>query len=323
MPRGFVFTINNHQEFPKFNETSMIGMVTAEQIGDKGTYHIQGVVFFKKDKSARDAERGLNLSGRCWIERMKGTWKEAIKYIEDGHGTNIAPAHHDGRSPTATEEEEHKSKQGKRKDIESYIAAIEEGSSELALMRSHGSCWARFEGLKDRVKRTTKLANMTEITWPVTLFGITIQAPDPTNKKRHLWIWGATSISKTHDTQMAFKGKRVYMAPEESLYRFEGYDDQDVIIYDDVHPGVKELIEVSNTWECERERFGKARYMRRYWKEGHSRMIIVLSNRLPPLSEAFDARFNVIHLNPSLAQAPVTSTGEDSTRGSATLEPAG
>lgn len=293
MPRGFVFTINNHQCIPTFNPTTMIGLCMAEQKGKEGTPHIQGVVFYKKDKSKRDAEAALKYDTRFFIEPMRGSWEQACKYINDGHGTNMAEAHLDGRDPTDEEESLHRFGQGKRHDIRNFIEAIEDGTPNYDLMKDHSDCWAKYSGLKERVENTVYQKSLSDIEWPLIVSdNISIQKPDAAVKQRHYYIWGPPSIGKTYLFQRLLQGKKAFMAPATALYRFEDYGDEDLIIYDDVLPCREELIEVSNTWLLRRERIGKARYNKRYWKLGHSRTIIILSNFTCPITdEAFTSRF--------------------------------
>jgi len=150
---------------------------------------------------------------------------------------------------------------------------------------------AAFEEDKERAERK-------EIKYPIKLPWCEIPKPDAAIKKRHWWICGPPDIGKTFSFQSALGGHKVFLAGLSSSYRFEGYEHEDIVCYDDVLPSTAELIEVSNTWLMERERFGGSRYKRRYWKQGHTRTIVVLSNVRPATTDAFQARFNVVDMLP-------------------------
>lgn len=88
-----------------------------------------------------------------------------------------------------------------------------------------------------------------------------------------------TNAGKTRWINKTFAGIKCY-CPRVGKYPFEGYADQDIIIYDD-REGVKfeEFASVLNTWEINQPIAGEIRYITRNWKIGHTRSIIVLSNR--------------------------------------------
>lgn len=140
--------------------------------------------------------------------------------------------------------------------------------------------------------------NLQEITWPVVYKGIVLEKPDPKRKKRHLWIWGEPNLGKTFEIQELFKGKKAFMAPKEKMYRWEGYNGQEVVIMDDpVGWNREELIEVAETWQMKMERIGRSRNIRRYWPIGVTRLIIVLSNFPPSNADAaFNERFEILEV---------------------------
>lgn len=103
--------------------------------------------------------------------------------------------------------------------------------------------------------------------------------PDPRQKKRSWWIVAPPNAGKTRWLNRTFAGQRIY-APRTGPYPFEGYDDEDVIVYDD-RQGVafEEFASVLNTWDILMPVAGQVRYVTQHWKIGHTRSIIVLSNK--------------------------------------------
>jgi len=122
-----------------------------------------------------------------------------------------------------------------------------------------------------------------EISYPIRLItaGRTYEMhrPDPSKKKRHWWIVSPPNAGKTRWLNKTFRGQRVYV-PSADDYPFEGYDGEDVIVYDDRDDVTfAEISNVANTWEIECAVFGKVRYRKQYWPIGGTRNIIVLSNK--------------------------------------------
>lgn len=122
-----------------------------------------------------------------------------------------------------------------------------------------------------------------EVSYPIRLVtaGRTyeMQRPDPSKKKRHWWIVSPPNAGKTRWLNKTFRGQRVYV-PSADDYPFEGYDGEDIIVYDDRDDTTfAEFSNVANTWEIECAVFGKVRYRKQYWPIGATRNIIVLSNK--------------------------------------------
>lgn len=138
--------------------------------------------------------------------------------------------------------------------------------------------------------------------WPLQFKGVEIPKPDPAVKKRHWWFVGPPDLGKSYDLEQLFEGKRVYKVPIESNYPFEGYRGEEIIVYDDTLPKLKEILAVSGTYLTPTHVYGNTRYSRSYWPwkktaTGWCRTIIVLSNVLPEYNtESFDARFNIKEL---------------------------
>lgn len=127
-----------------------------------------------------------------------------------------------------------------------------------------------------------------------------MNAPDVTDKKRNYWIVSPPNAGKTYFINKTFKNKRVYL-PTKGDYPFEMYDDEELVIYDDIVPSFAEIADVCNTWDVDKHVFGKSRYVAKLWPLGLARNVIVMSNKrmhqvykntLP----AMEARFHEIEI---------------------------
>lgn len=138
-----------------------------------------------------------------------------------------------------------------------------------------------------------------DIDYPINFLGINIDKPDPANKKRHYWFVGPPDLGKTYAINETFGGYKVYVRPN-NKYPFEAYNDEDIIIYDDIHDiKFTELANVTNTYKIRTPVYGDVRYNNKFWKLNHTRIIIVVSNKAPEyydLQDAFLSRFNIIDL---------------------------
>lgn len=124
--------------------------------------------------------------------------------------------------------------------------------------------------------------NLKEIPWPIKLetAGATflMPKPDPKIKKRNWWIVAPPNTGKTHWLNRTAAGCKIYM-PRMGKYPFEGYGDQELIVYDD-RKGVtfEEFSDVLNTWDMPHPVYGEVRFVTANWRMGTTRSVIVLSN---------------------------------------------
>lgn len=118
-------------------------------------------------------------------------------------------------------------------------------------------------------------------------------------KKSGILILSPPNRGKSTWAQQEFKGKRAYMRPDmKSKYPFDAgaYNDEEVIIYDDVVPMLDELIDVGETYHIRKHVYpGVARYVNKFWKIGQKRQIIWLLNpeRLPDYARPGNDRYEI------------------------------
>lgn len=93
-----------------------------------------------------------------------------------------------------------------------------------------------------------------------------------------------------------FAGARIFKSLD-TRYPFEGYNGEEVIIWDDHFPKRKDLIAATNYYQT-RTLVGATRYSRVFWKMDERRVCIILHNEEPTYMNDgwFTARFNVIRL---------------------------
>lgn len=304
MSRAWIFVWNNPTSEIAFKKSTMNYLSYVLQEG-KGTHtpHFQGYVQFKKEQDWNGSKK--KLPEGCHREIARSNWQTACGYFADmkmpgiktwSGDTNVAPIVEHGEpediDPVVR-------KQGKRTDLEMVKGAILEGATDWELMNNYSDAWSRNKKFINDYRQASQYQKLEEVTWPIVLPWVTIQKPvNEHDKKRHYWIWGPPNCGKTIVTQNIFEGKRVYFAQEGS-YTFEGYQDEDVIVYDDVTPSIKEMEDVSNCWRSQRKRAGGNRYESAYWKLKQLRTMIVLSNKPRPASAPIIERFHEIEIRPA------------------------
>jgi len=105
----------------------------------------------------------------------------------------------------------------------------------------------------------------------------TIAKPRGADKKRHIWIYGPPNAGKTQWLEAnvyRFKNYRV----GGTLYPYDNYDGEQIIIYDDVIPKAQDLLSITNTSEWQRPVPGQTRYSQRFVPGGLITLVIVCSN---------------------------------------------
>lgn len=118
-------------------------------------------------------------------------------------------------------------------------------------------------------------------------------------KRRHWCIIGVPDAGKTRWATQTFSNKRVYWRPN-TKYPFElsSYNQEEVIIYDDIVPALNEFIDVANISSSENKHvYGESRFSPNYWKKGQARTIIWLLNEeaLPDYTKSGDNRYAIFY----------------------------
>lgn len=107
--------------------------------------------------------------------------------------------------------------------------------------------------------------------------GSLIPTPSGANKQRHIWIYGPPNAGKTkwlEEAVFRFKNYRV----GGTLYPFDNYDGEQIIIYDDIIPKPNDLMSITNTSEWQRPVPGQTRYSQRFVPGRLVTLVIVCVN---------------------------------------------
>ncbi len=71
---------------------SVVYCICAKEVGESGTYHLQGFVYFANPRSFDGAKTFLSSAGvNCHIEALRGTPRQASDYCKKGSGTKEEP----------------------------------------------------------------------------------------------------------------------------------------------------------------------------------------------------------------------------------------
>lgn len=302
---NWVFTINNPVQWVKFKPKTMQYMVQSPQIGkEKKTKHLQCFVQFKCEKALAGFNQQVNQTTKQHAhgEIARAGYKQAVHdYILNGE-TNTFFDKFDHIQIDGKCDEDYvpvPRQQGKRSDLKSAMAAVKDGASDMELCQGWPNIMARNAKFIAEYRGALEMAEQKEIKFPVDCEWFDLDKPDGRVKRRHIWLWGPPDIGKSIIVQQALMGTKTFMAGSSDKYRYEGYDDEEIIIYDDIVPSVEEILQVTQVHLIRKERYGDIRYGRKYWKLFQARTIIILHNEPPPFSEdQFHARVVVFEADP-------------------------
>lgn len=236
----WLFTLNN----PEWEPTMQKGcsyLVWAPQVGEQGTPHYQCYCQTTNLKG-KNAEFAKKMVG--WRQGMKdfkmmlcaGSSAQNIAYIvDDEKKTNVGEPRIWG-TPRDIAERKKKGPQQKHK-------REREAVNEVWLAR----------------KKTRY-----SIDWPLKIFtDLEMQAPS-LERKRHIWLWGAGGLGKSPYIIEMLRWRAVHIVPG-TKYRLENYQNEELLLWDDVVPTREEIIKMANDHKGVVEEVpGEARYDPKY-----------------------------------------------------------
>jgi len=209
--RRFVFTVNNYtqeeyQALKDFAKTTT-WFIMGREVGEQGTPHIQGACVLAKQVAFSTIKATPGLT-RAHIETMRGQPLASKEYCSK---EDLSPFEH-GTLPQP----------GKRTDIHDAADAIREGSSLRELADTNPVAIVKFsKGL-------------------MTLRSLLAKPRDPSNPPTIYWIHGPTGTGKskfTYEYSMAYgKNEDDTWPASADLKWFDGYDGQQVVLFDDFRP---------------------------------------------------------------------------------------
>lgn len=199
--RNICFTVNNYHEsdFERLIDCDDFGyIVIGREVGESGTPHLQGYCELIKRTSFTSARRFFPAGTH--IEGRKGTQAQAIKYCKkDG-------IFRERGEPRA---------QGRRHDLELIRSEIDAGASELDIATDHFNSWCRYRKSFDAYRC------------------LLLSKSIPDSRVTHFW-YGSTGTGKSRLAADTYPDAYWHSTGK----WFQDYRGQEVVIFDDLRPGV-------------------------------------------------------------------------------------
>lgn len=142
---AWMFTINNYTELDIQQVRELKGVqyiVYSFEVGEKGTPHIQGYVYFKSERHGTALSKLLPRASLRWADGS----------AEENRGYIIGPYEHNGKSKPYNPdhvEEGQMPEQGKRNDLVKFHQAIKRGLRGRDLSKDHIVCRAKYPRLEN------------------------------------------------------------------------------------------------------------------------------------------------------------------------------
>jgi hypothetical protein len=293
---GWVLTVNNPIAIINYKPLTMDYMICALQRDhETSTLLYKGVVIYKKPKTRRDAIVGLCYKGdKSHVKLERSRDKDPGKCIRDDEKkTNIGEVYEYGKVPEEYkypgEQGKRTGEQGKRTDLHRLQDMIKEGATPRELREALPATMARYRAYAVAYKQDIETVDLEDLVYPVDLHWFKIQDPSTLNpegeliKNRHIWLWGPPTAGKSHMLQKLLGNKKVFWAKATKDDRYEDYDNEDIIVFQETTDFTREeIINITDTYEGSQRVYGKTRYTRQYYKRGHSRTIIWQHSKKPP-----------------------------------------
>jgi len=213
--RDFCYTLNNWtpNEYEKLLSIEAQYHVIGQEIGESGTPHLQGYIYFSNPRSFNAVKKLLM---RSHIERTSGTPEQASAYCKkDNNFEEI------GECP----------KQGKRTDVEIVREELKMGN-----------------GIRGVVKRATNLQQI-KIAEAILKY----EEPKRDWKPHVSWYYGDTGTGKSRKAHEDFANTDFYRKTANTGKWWEGYDGHDNVLIDDLDESnfpYKNLLDLLDRYEC-------------------------------------------------------------------------
>ncbi len=207
--RNVCFTLNNPEGLLQFEE-GMQYLVYQEEIGDSGTYHLQGYCEFKTALvlgTAKELLGGMTVH----LERRNGSAEKAIAYCKKQFNDDGS----DKRIPgTDVYEFGQPNQQGKRVDLDAFKDAVKAGKRKRDLIDDHLMVFARYPKLYDIINSKRPERDIPPI---VSL------------------LIGPTGLGKTRYVYDKYQGdEELYQTPlSNGTMWYDTYDGHEIVLIDD------------------------------------------------------------------------------------------
>lgn len=204
--RAWCFTLNNYTQDAYDNigdalrdattRPNVSYAIVAREVGDSGTPHLQGYVYFSDACNMASVKRVLRTES-VHLERAKGSAQDNYTYC-----SKDADFYEVGTKPH----------QGKRSDLDEIRAQLEEGATVRSILKTARS----FQGCK--------FAQLYRVYHPVVR----------TSVPEIHWYWGETETGKTKAAVELCPG--AFWVNSENAKWWCGYDEHEFVIWDDFRP---------------------------------------------------------------------------------------
>lgn len=203
--RRWCFTWNNPDCLLDywFQQLSISYLVYQEEIGESGTYHLQGYVEFARATRLQTLKNKLGQS--IHFEIARGTAADNRDYCTKAE-SRIGGPYESGQSIG----------QGKRTDIHSFYAAIKDGKTDQDLFETHTASMFRYVKVVPMVRE--------------------LQYPPRDFKSEVIVIWGPPGTGKSSYCQ-ANSPEAYWKSPDSEWW--DGYNGQTDVVLDDFSGWIK------------------------------------------------------------------------------------
>lgn len=182
------------------NEGRIVYLIAGREVGANGTHHIQGYMELAKRERLAGVKRYLSPRAHCQVAR--GTPMENRTYCsKDGvyFEVGVLSTYQNG--------------QGSRTDLVKLKEDIDSGKKMTEIADEHFSAWLRMEkGIRSYVG---------------------LKLPDRDWMTEMYIYWGDTGTGKTWKAHEENKETSLYVAFDNNMVWFDGYEGQEAVLFDD------------------------------------------------------------------------------------------
>lgn len=213
--RSFCYTLNNPKqaEFDALKCIKCKYQVIGKEIGEKGTPHLQGFIYFENARSFNAVRKTIR---RWHLEICKGNIEQNITYCKkDGEFIEI------GEAP----------KQGKRNDLDAIKNDIMNGKKVEDLILEQPNAYHQYGRTLSKIE------------------DITMRKKFRTEMTKGTWIWGETGAGKSHMAFENYTPETHYVYPNDGGW-WDAYQQQKIVIFNDFRGEIKynELLNIVDKW---------------------------------------------------------------------------
>lgn len=222
--RSFVFTVNNFSServdiIRKHAEEFAQYCIVGDEVGENGTPHLQGYIYYGTLKSFKWVIERLG-EPRAHLESAKGSATQNKAYC-----SKQSVLFEYGTCPT----------QGRRSDLEKIRGLLVQGSSEIEIAENYFSSWCQYRRAFTEFRR---LANPIIRQWKTVV--VWLYGPTGTGKTRVVHSLADSKLGRQlnycceryHGSKIS-ELRHLYAAPDLDLKWWDGYKGQDIVLIDD------------------------------------------------------------------------------------------